>query len=406
MKLDFNRKYTTIAVYAGLVALFCVICVVIGINIGGVAGFFVSILNVLKPLIYAFVIAFMMYPAAKFLERFAFGFIGRKNPEKQSEKRARIYRKLRRGLSISLAYILLTATIVTAVLIYIPKLTVSYDELISRFTGYLTYLSDWIGSLKNGDGLIAGIITQNYDDISQLLSTLGTNVYSYLSQLAPQLIKTAGSAVNETKNILLGLIFSVYFVIDNDRLRAQIKKTICAFFDERAYLGILELGRLTQRTFREFIIGKLIDSLFIGLLCATLMAVLGLPYAPIVSLLLGIFSFVPYVGVLLGAVPGFFIILIAAPTKLLWYLLMILALVLLNGNVIEPRILSGNTGLTALWVLVAIIFMGGLFGAVGLVIGVPVFNILYLIVKGAAESKLKRRGLPSDTASYYSDAPK
>lgn len=201
-------------------------------------------------------------------------------------------------------------------------------------------------------------------------------------------------------NFIIGLILCIYFLNSKELFVSQLKQmTLASFSDERAR-QIFELGRRTNATFGGFINGKIIDSFIIGVLCYIMMLILKLPYAVLISVIVGITNIIPFFGPFIGAIPSFFLILIVSPVKALYFAIMVLVLQQLDGNVIGPKILGNTTGLASFWVMFAIIVFGGMFGFIGMVIGVPVFALVYTYLGKYFHKRLRKKDLPDVTEAY------
>jgi len=242
-----------------------------------------------------------------------------------------------------------------------------------------------------------------FHNINQLINSVVAWLYDNLKLVFSNITSYAASFATEMKNILLGIVFSVYFLLFKEHLLAQIKKFFMAFFPDHIYQKLAHYAVVTDHTFGGFISGKIFDSLIIGLLCFILMTIFRMPYAPLISMIVGITNIIPFFGPFIGAIPSAFIILVADPGMTIWFILMIFALQQLDGNVIGPKILGDFIGLTPLWIIVSITLMGGLFGVFGMFLGVPTFAVIYIFVKEITEKNLQKKELPIETVSYYGD---
>ena len=386
MKFFTNEKYNTISAYVLLVILFTVSCIVVFLNIDTISGWGNVIFEAFKPLIYAFFIAFFLTPLVKFCSEKLLFFIGRKKSKP----------KFKKILSVILAYMIALGAITFFIFIIIPNISESYYDLESKIGGYIIYAQSWIEDMIGTSEFFAEQYAKVVDSLQDLLS----DSYQLFNDVSPHIINFITNTINETTSIFLGLIFSIYFILSKEIVQAQSKKLLRAFMSENTYNYSLKVLNLINVTFNEYIVGKILDSIFIGLLCFTIMTVTTLPYASLVSVIVGVMSFIPFFGIYIGAVPGIFIIFIASPIKALWFFIIIIALQLIDSNFIEPKILSEKNGLSALWVLIAIITMSGLLGVAGLFIGVPLFTVAYILFKELVEKKLSAKDMPTETSDY------
>lgn len=201
-------------------------------------------------------------------------------------------------------------------------------------------------------------------------------------------------------NMLIGVIVCVYFLNSKELFKAQTKKLIAATMNRKHAENIQDFANFCNKTFGGFINGKLIDSLIIGILCFVLMTIFGLPYAVLVSTIVGITNVIPFFGPFIGAIPSALIICFSSPMQAVYFLLLILALQQFDGNILGPKILGGTTGLASFWVLFAILMGGGLFGFAGMVLGVPVCAVAFYYLNLYLRKRLARRNMPMDTADY------
>jgi predicted PurR-regulated permease PerM len=201
-------------------------------------------------------------------------------------------------------------------------------------------------------------------------------------------------------NIFVGIIISIYLLAGKEKFIGQTKKLIYTLFDARRGNVIIATARKSNDIFGGFIGGKIVDSLIIGLLCYIGTTILNMPYAVLVSVVVGITNVIPFFGPYIGAIPSFVIIALANPIKGVYFLIFIIILQQLDGNVIGPKILGDSTGLSPFWVVFAILVAGGIFGFVGMLLGVPTFAVIYYIIQELISARLAKKKLPQDTDSY------
>lgn len=396
MKPEWNRKYTTIATYACLVIVFGVICIATALNIGTIWGGFKRLLTILNPIFYGFVIAFLINPLYRIFERKVFIFVGRDKPQDV----------LRRVLSLIAAYLVIIALISGFVLIVIPQILESASDLESRMGGYVKGVQNLVDSTvtaaNNDDGILAWIF--DYVDVNKLgesINQLISNISSALVGVIPYLTGFISQFIGVVKNALLGIIISIYFLYSRDKLCAQIKKVVYALVKKERADNIVGVTRFTGHKFERFIVGKIIDSIIIGVLTFIVLVIFKIPYPALIAVIVGVTNVIPFIGPFIGAIPSAFIIFIAEPTKAFWFIIIILIIQQLDANVIEPTILGDSTGLSTLWIIISLLVMSGLFGLAGWVIGVPLFAVLYSLFSEFIKKKLIKREMPVCTVDYY-----
>lgn len=436
MKFQSNTKYTTIAVYSLIVLLFTVTCVFFGLYFNSIAGGLVFLLNVFKPLIYGFIMAFMFYPMLCLFEERMFAFTEKKKPRPQ----------LRAGLALISTYIVVLTVITLFAIIIIPQAVKSYTDLQMKLSDYVAAAQNWIDNalrglpvadivfssnksvpvikpiyVTNADGSIPNVILSRitgshnsemygiihatlpgstHYNIVDMVNKLIENSYNFFSDLTPVVFASIMNLVTETKNILFGLIISAYYLAERKSLGARLRIVMEAFLPRKLNDSLVALAELVNQSFIQFVNGKIIDAAIIGVLCFIFMSIFHMPYAPLISLLVGVTNIIPYIGPFLGATPGAFIIFVSDPPMALWFILLIIALQQTDMYLIEPHVLQTQIKLESVWIMLSVIIMGGLFGLVGLFIGVPVFAVIYTLLKHRAEYMLEKKGLPKDTSAW------
>ncbi len=387
MKFRLNDTYTTIAAYALIVALVMLLFVLALLNFGSLLNGFLALVTVLRPINYGLVFAFLLLPLVKLFESALAKFIRRKRPVS----------RLRRILSILLAYLVAAAVIMLFVLILLPQVSASYKDLENKISGYITTAQGWLDKMASGSEFFA----DQYAKISDVLDEFITDTTKLLTDISPYLLNFVRFLVNEMKNILIGLILAVYILMSKEKLAAGMRRFMRALLGDRTYRFFLHVTRLTYVTFSEFITGETMDATLMGMILFALMKIFQMPYAPLISLIVGITCFIPSIGAYIGAVPGILIIFIVDPHKTIWFVLMIIVLQQLNCIFIEPKILSEQNEMSALWVLTSIIVMSALLGVWGLIIGVPCFMIVRTLIRESLDLRLRAKGLPVRTSAYY-----
>ena len=400
MRFKKNEKYASIAFYAfisiGGAALFTLGLINFDVLMSGIKRFF----EVLSPLTYGFVIAYLCVPLVNFFERKIFRF-------KKAKKERPI---LKRVLSITAAYVVLFTCITAFIVILVPQIVNSYNDLTGHVGQYIATAQSWADGFVRHFPLFNGRYDTfgeflDVNEISADIKSVISNSYKYIETASNYIISYAGRFVIEMKNLIIGIFFAVYLLFYKEKLSAQLKKLTSAVLSRKAYLNVVNLSRYTHEAFGGFIIGKILDSLIIGILTFILTGIFKMPFFPLLSLVVGVTNVIPIFGPFIGAVPTAFIVLIAEPRKVFLFIILIIIIQQLDGNVIGPKILGDKVGIGAMWVMVSIIIAGGFFGLTGMVLGVPTFAVLYTLTKQFAEARLKKKALPDDTDFYRSDPP-
>ncbi len=208
------------------------------------------------------------------------------------------------------------------------------------------------------------------------------------------------NVINIVKNLLIGLIVAIYVVNSKETFISQAKKITYSILPEPNAAFVIDQFRLAHRMFGGFIIGKMIDSLIIGVICFVGMSILNIPYVMLVSVIIGVTNIIPFFGPFIGAIPSALLILLANPLKSLYFLVFVLVLQQFDGNILGPKILGDSTGLSSFWVLFSILLFGGLWGFIGMVIGVPLFAVIYHLIRLTVNHFLRKKELSTVTEEY------
>lgn len=350
-----------------------------------------KILGILAPVIYGMAIAYILSPVANFWENLLLGVLRKrmKNLKKAD--------KISRGVSIGISLILAITIVFVLFYLVIP-------ELISTVYGLVISLP---GQLENAEKYLTNIAVK-HSDIASVVETVLSAVTEWFEKWIKTGLLTQVTGIttgilnvfNVVVDIVIGFIISVYVLSSREMFKAGSKKMIYAVFSREKANEILKVARKSNEIFGGFISGKMIDSLIIGLLCFIGLSILNMPYVLLVSVIVGVTNVIPFFGPYIGAVPSAFLIFLADPMKGLYFIIFILVLQQIDGNIIGPKILGEFTGLSPFWVVFAILLGGGLFGFVGMLLGVPVFAVIYYIIQQLLENLLKEKELPIEDEVY------
>ena len=364
----------------------------------------VHLVEILMPFIVGGVIAYLLAPVYNVLCR----NLDYSLSLKLKPRRAR---QLANGLSVLLSLLLALGLVVGLVALVVPQLISSVMGLINAMPGYLDQTSAWLDQVFQHYNLGLSV-QQAFDNFTVDFETWLTNdllpsVQDLSKQLGEGVNSFLGGVFNGVlavfqvlKNFVLGLIVAAYLLADKERLSALAKKLLYAILGVQRGNGAMIRIRYIHKVFGGFLLGKLLDSLIIGILCFIGTSLLRLPYTLLVSVVIGVTNVIPFFGPFLGAVPCGLLILLTDPIKCVYFIIFILALQQFDGNILGPKILGNTTGLSAYSVLFAIILFGGLFGFVGMIIGVPLFAIIASIVTELVNGRLREKEMSLDTQDY------
>ena len=342
---------------------------------------------------FGLVFAYLMNPVMKLVERLVQHLLGQSNITERGLK------KLSRSVGVVVALVVFVLIIYAIIAMVVPQLVTSLKELFSQrnLQKYYNTIMTWVDNFAKGTALETWLQEHNLLDYVQ-------NLFSRIN-----LAQTIGSAFNSVYSVakilfdvIIGVVFAIYMLVSKDKFIAQTKKLTVAIFPRRAADRILEVARLTNQSLGGFIVGKLIDSLIVGVISYVGMRILGLPYALLGSVFVGVTNIVPFFGPLIGIVIGTILILLQSPLQALYFLIFEFALQQVDGNIIGPKILGDRLGISDFWILVSITVFTGFFGFAGMILGVPVFTVLYTLISTAINKALDKKELPAQTDAYYS----
>lgn len=386
MKVNWNSKYTTISVYSFIVICCSIIFYRIASDTSVFMGKISSIISTLQPFIIGAVIAYLLNFILVFVEERMLS----KNKLNQLKP------KSKRAIGLLVTYIVAFILLALFIQFVLPQLVESMLGLVNDIPTYLTNLSDLLTKYTKDLN-----IDKEYLDIAV---TKLTDFINYFISVAAGLLPVVGQALgivaSSIWNIVLGVIISIYLLIDKEKFCALGRKVVCAVFNEKHSKRILQLVDRSNDTFGKFLSGKIIDSAIIGVLTFVVLTIFKMPYVLLISVIIGITNIIPFFGPFFGAIPATIIILFVSPIKALWFILIIIVIQQLDGNIIGPKILGDSIGISAFWILFSLLVAGKFLGLVGMIIGVPLFAIIYSIIKEVIEEKLDKKGLPVNTNEY------
>ena len=353
--------------------------------------------RILSPFIWGLIITYLLAPLYKGLYQGFFLPLS----EKLSGKKKKASPRLAKSLSVLLSILVFLAVITALVYLIIPQLYASIETIVNNSPGYVEKLSAWSQGMLANYPELRDFVTEKFEEINNnLFSWVRDTILPGLGSFVSNLTAGVYYFLRAVYNVVIGIIVSVYLLSNMESASARARRlSYCIFGVERAE-KLRDAIRFTDRTFMGFINGKLLDSAIIGLLCYIVCAILKIPYALLVSVIIGVTNIIPFFGPLIGAIPSAFIILLVDPLKALIFVIFIIILQQVDGNIIGPKILGSSIGINGFWVMFSIILGAGLFSFWGMLLGVPVFVVIYTGITILVERKLKKRSLPVDPDDY------
>ena len=368
--LELNKKN----IKRVLLLIACAILLYWGLNnLSVLGGLLSSILSLFSPLLIGVGIAYVMNLLLMAIERLW---------DKALKKAPELWRvKLKRPICLTLAFLLFLGIIFAIIFILIPRLEEAGTNLVANVPGYITQIQGWWDSLAAfaaDHGITLPELSMNVEDATKFITKLLT---SNGDSVVNTTINITTSILGALVNVLLALVFSVYMLAQKEKLLAQSKRLLLAALPQKAGERTMHILKLTNGAFSSFVTGQVTEAFILGTLCCLGMLILRLPYALPVSVIISFTSLIPIFGAWIGAATGAFLIVFVSPVKALTFLIFLLILQQVEGNLIYPKVVGKSVGLPGLWVLAAVTIGGGAFGVLGMLLGVPVCSVIYALVQ-------------------------
>lgn len=380
MKKWLDTSHLSLILSITIAGLFIVAIYFAILNLNVFVGLLKDLGNVLTPFMYGLILAFLMSPIVSFFEIKAFAsFKWKKNTK--------------RVISVLLSLLITFEIIILFFSFIIPQLIISLSSISEKLPEYIVIVEDllgeWLVSYRLDNEWVNLLLNSSEDLLVNFLKT----IQGYL----PLILDYSWQFTKMIFNLLLGIAIAMYVLIDRERFSLQAKKIIYFITNQRTGDYLIDLSRLSSNMIHRFILGKMLDSSIIGVICYVGMLVLGLSYPLLLSVIVGVTNMIPVFGPFIGAIPGALILLLVDPFQALWFILFIILLQQFDGNYLGPRILGDSMGLPSLWIMFAIVVGGGYFGVVGMFLGVPIFAVIYIVSKKIISNKLENDSIQIKT---------
>lgn len=352
---------------------------------GQIAGLFSGLFALVSPFIIGCAIAFIVNVPMRLLERHWPRLWGSKYGPRQE--------KAKRPVCLVLATLIVLGLIFALFFIVVPSLKDSISTFVAMLPQHMATVEGWwraLTELLSEYGIVLPALSLSLEEVYEAVINFVTN---YGQTLMDTTIGITSSIVSVVVNFVLAFVFSLYLLAQKETLTRQTKKLLRALLPERRANWLMEVGVLTNRTFSNFLTGQLTEAVILGALCFVGMVLFHMPYAPVVSVLVGFTALIPIFGAFIGVGVGAFLILLVSPVQALWFLVFILILQQLEGNLIYPRVVGKSVGLPGIWVLAAVTVGGNAFGLVGMILSVPVCSVLYALLRQLVNDRLAQKGL-------------
>ena len=397
-RFRWDKKY----LYWGLTAFFVIVASVLFFelitNLPRLKGIFTSLTTILSPFIWGLVIAYLLWPLTGLLQRNVFEPLARLLFDKKGTEEKSF--TFSRALAVLFSIIAMIVFLAAVLGLIVPRLIDILQTIVVNSQTYANTVYGWIERMLADYPELEQLVTDTVGNVSEGVTDWLNHILPRLESLLGNVTSGVVSVVKGVYNVIIGMIVSVYLLYNKEVFVAHLRKLTYCVFALEASERIIKAVEFIDQVFIGFLAGKILDSFIIGVICYIGCLIMKIPYALLVSLIVCITNIIPFFGPFIGAVPSAIIILMENPIKCLVFLVFVVVLQQFDGNVLGPKILGNSVGINGFWILFSIIVGAGLFGFIGMLLGVPVFVIIYTGIKALADRKLERSGLPTDSAFY------
>ncbi len=400
MKFKINNKYFRWGLTAFLAIAAAIVFYYFVFHSSNIRSGIKTITDILMPVVVGMAIAYLLTPVLNFVEQKVLFPLCKKMKIREGRKKKSIIR----GISILITAFLFVGLIYFLLYMLISQIVPSVQNIAVNFDSYVANITKWLNQVLEDNPEAGEYVIRTVTKYSSELEAWATND---LPNTAAGLIKTVSLSVIGVFGVLwdfiIGFVISIYVMASKEKFAGQAKKVLYAIFEQETSNTLIKNLRFTHQTFIGFLGGKIVDSIIIGILCFVGTSIMKTPYAALVSVIIGVTNIIPFFGPFLGAVPCTLLIFVVDPLhplNCLYFVVFILILQQVDGNIIGPKILGSSTGLTGFWVIFAITLFGGLLGVFGMIIGVPILAVIYAAVRAAVNMALTKKNMPTESGKY------
>ena len=375
--MELNRKNVQkiILIVSSAILLFLAVQ-----NLPAVMGFVGAFFRLLSPFLIGACIAFILNVPLHFFENKAFAILNKKS--------SKVWPKIRRPVCITITILCFLLALFFILFLLVPELVNTFGIIKNKLPPFLEQMQAWAQ-------VNLPIAAEYLDDIELDWNKIAESASGFLQNGATSLLNTTVSVttsiVSGVVNFILGLIFSFYILAQKEKLATQLKRVLYAFLPEKRAESFLSVCSLSNGIFSKFITGQCTEAVILGLLCFIGMNIFRLPYSPMIATLIGFTALIPIFGAFIGIIVGAFLILMVSPIKALWFIIFIVVLQQIEGNLIYPKVVGSSVGLPGIWVLFAVTIGGSAFGIAGMLVGVPLCSVLYCLFRQAVSAQLEKK---------------
>lgn len=347
--------------------------------------------RILAPIFYGIAIAYLLDPVCKSIRQ-------RLEPLLQHKRKGK---SIAKGLSIALGMLIGIVLVTVLIWLIIPGLVDSITIIVEESPKQVDNFLKWMRHTAHGNtalmenlGNIITTVTNSVED------WLRTDLVTAMGNVVTAITTGVIDAVMFIFNLLVGIVVAIYVLIDKEKFLGESKKLVYTLFKAETGDSIIDTARHGHKIFGGFLYGKILDSAIVGLITFIVLTILKTPYSLLVSVIIGVTNIIPFFGPFIGAIPSAILILLADPLQGLYFIIFVIILQQVDGNIIGPKILGNTTGISEFWVTFALLLFGGIFGFLGMIIGVPAFAVIYYVIVQLMNKKLTLKGLPTESAIY------
>lgn len=361
------------------------------INFAKVTLLLKKLLKILSPFTYGLIISYLLSPVINYFETKVIKV--EKFPEKNRKK-------IRAGI-ICVLLIVILLMIAGFFNMIIPEIGDSINNISKNYPRYERNVTNWFNDLVEKYPSLDTVLSQDFFDLQSKFSEyFSSDIMPRLNEGITTLTSSILSVVKALFNLIIGFIVAVTLMYNKESFIAGSKKFVYGIMKRSAANSLIHNIRYVNKTFQNFFVGKIIDSIVIGLICYIVLVIIQMPYSLLISIIIGITNIVPVFGPFIGAVPSTILVFMVDPVQALYFVIFIIILQQFDGNILGPKIMGSSIGISGFWVLFAIIFFGGWLGFWGMIVGVPIFAIFYTALKAHINTKLEKKGLSTDKNKY------
>ncbi len=400
MKGKWNNKYVKLGVTVFLTAAAIICFYYLVFHSSNLRANLGIISDILMPVLFGLGMGYLLTPVLNFLEKKVLTPLCNFCRVKDSPLR----KKSIRGAGIFLTGLLFFLLIYSLFAMLLSQIVPSIQSIVDNFDIYLNNITIWLNNLLADNAEIRDYVVRNVNRYStELESWINSTIFTWSSELIKTVSLSILGVFGAVWDFILGFIISIYVLASKETFAGQAKKVAYAIFSQENANILINNFRFIHKTFIGFVGGKILDSILIGLICFIGTTILNTPYAALVSLIIGITNVIPFFGPFLGAIPTTVLIFVVDPLHPLncvYYIIFILILQQVDGNIIGPKILGNSTGISGFWVIFAITVFGGLFGVLGMIVGVPIFAVFFAFMRALVNGKLRKKDMKEETTYY------